>query len=120
MKAIALVAAALALALAGCGDEASVDGATDTTGPKGPTGSVSVTDGGGTDCEPAARKPDFDLDLIVGRKLSEAKRNAADNGYSLRAVYVDGEAKAVTADYDEKRVNVAVRDDTVTQFCSVG
>lgn len=46
----------------------------------------------------------------IGLTEEQARRRADEEGVPLRVVHRDGEDFMVTADYVERRVNVAVRD----------
>lgn len=120
----------LSLAAFGCGDDedagagstaaGGVIGATGSTGKTGDSGATGSKPASEQDCPPTKKKPSFDVKLIIGLPADEAESVAADNGYSMRAIWVDGEPRAATMDYNPKRLNVAVRDGEVTQLCDIG
>ncbi|MBI5309888.1 MAG: hypothetical protein HZB14_02485 [Actinobacteria bacterium] len=113
---MAVVVFLLALAVVGCGDGDDENyGATGSPGASGATAAANTRD-----CPPSKKKPSFDLRLLVGQPVDVAESYAKSNDYTMRAVWVDGEALAATMDYNPKRLNVAVRDDKVTQLCSIG
>jgi hypothetical protein len=58
--------------------------------------------------------------LLIGLPEAEATDVASANGWTMRVVRIDGEDLAVTADYSETRVNVAVADGVVTEVLSQG
>lgn len=60
------------------------------------------------------------LNEILPVSLDEFTALAAERGFSTRVVMQDGEGLAVTADYSQSRVNVAVEGDTVVAVQSVG
>lgn len=113
---LALVVVALAFALAGCGDDAAETTSSADKPPAGTTPGVGDT----RDCPDSKKQPKFDVTVLFGLEEVKAKEVAKENGYSMRAVFVDGEAMAATMDYNPERLNVAVREGTVTQLCSIG
>lgn len=112
MRITATILVLLALALAGCGDKSVKTGATDS----GPVPGIGDT----RDCPDSKKQPRFDVTMIFGLDRVKAEQVVKENGYTMRAVYVDGEPKAATMDYKRKRLNVAIRDGKVTQLCSIG
>ena len=71
----------------------------------------------------AADLPD-DIPDLVCATVDEASELLDEAGYTLRTVRIDGENLAVTADFVENRVNVAVETDgatmIVTEVVSLG
>lgn len=61
-----------------------------------------------------------DVPEVVGLAVDEATKVAEAAGWTVRAVRVDGEELAVTADYVATRLNVAVEAGMVTEVLSVG
>lgn len=68
-------------------------------------------------CPPQQEEPDFDLTEIIGEDFDDAEEWATENGNTLRPIVIDGEPLAVTLDYREERINVAVEDDEVVAYC---
>lgn len=112
----ALLVVALALAFAGCGDDAAETTDTADKPPAGTTPGIGDT----RDCPDSKKQPTFDVTVIYGVSEVKAEEIVKENGYSMRAIFVDGEPRPATTDYNPKRLNVAVREGTVTQLCSVG
>ena len=54
-------------------------------------------------------------DTLVGKTTAQAKKAAEDAGYAFRIIEVDGVPKAVTADLQPDRINVAIEDGVVTE-----
>ncbi len=50
-----------------------------------------------------------------GKTTAQAKKAAEDAGYAFRIIEVDGVPKAVTADLQPDRINVAIEDGVVTE-----
>jgi hypothetical protein len=61
-----------------------------------------------------------DLEALVGVPLPEFEDLATRFGYTTRVARVDGVDQALTMDYSESRVNVAVEGDIVTEIVSIG
>ena len=70
-------------------------------------------------CPPASDLP-FDADEVEGESVEDADEWAADNGYTIRPVVIDGEPQATTMDFNPDRVNVEIASDTVVAVCSMG
>lgn len=117
---VALAAAVLLLAGAGCGN-----------GENGEPGRPTTTPAAPGDPRPGADQPDPDRDLsalrcqsapretldatrLEGLPYPEAEERAEARGCSTRIVEEDGEALAVTDDLRPDRVNVAVESGEVT------
>lgn len=115
-----LLIVALALALAGCGDDAAETTSSADKPPAGTTPGTTPGIGDTRDCPDSKKQPKFDVTVLFGLEEVKANEVAKENGYSMRAVFVDGEPMAATMDYNPERLNVAVREGTVTQLCSVG
>ena len=100
------MAMAMTLGVAACGsDDSSDDAATEDTA---------------ADDTAAAGVPD-----VIGDSVEEATATLEAAGFTLRVVQRDGEDLAVTADFLENRVNVAVEtqqygDEVVTEVVSTG
>lgn len=107
--------AAVALVMAGCGDDGVTLGSTAATG-----GTGTTVAGDTSDCPPSEKQPTFPVRDIVGVELVAAQTVAGDNGYQLRTIWIDGQPQVATNDYIDNRLNVAVRGGLVTQLCSVG
>jgi PASTA domain len=113
MRALVIVGMAMAMTLgvAACGsDDSSDDAATED----------AATDDTATDDTGAADIPD-----VVGDTVEEATATLEAAGFTLRVVQRDGEDLAVTADFLENRVNVAVEtqqygEEVVTEVVSTG
>jgi hypothetical protein len=58
--------------------------------------------------------------LVVGKSEADAQAAVEAAGWTMRVTQRDGEDLAVTADFVENRVNVAVEDGTVTTVSSIG
>jgi hypothetical protein len=79
------------------------------------------TDPGGTDVDPPSTIGDpAELEAFVGVGLKEFEDLAAGYGYTTRVARQDGEDLALTDDYSESRVNVAVEADVVVDIVSIG
>ena len=108
-----IVALALSgCALSGCGVKYSAS--PNPTSPQANPGTNAA------DCKPGTKKPKIDIASIKGKQLEEAKSIALNHGYTIRATFIDGQPQAATMDYSEHRLNVAVQNGVVTQFCGVG
>jgi hypothetical protein len=73
--------------------------------------------------EPVTGEPDaviVELNQLLPLPLDEFTERAAELGFDTRVVMQDGEGLAVTADFSETRINVAVEGDTVVNLQSVG
>ena len=57
---------------------------------------------------------------LVGLSVDEATKVAADHGWTVRVVVLDGEPQMVTDDYSPDRINVGVADGLVTSIESRG
>lgn len=77
------------------------------------TSDDATTDTGATTASPA------EMDL-TGLTVDEATRVAEQSGWSVRVVREDGVDLAVTMDFRENRMNVAVVDGLVTELVSIG
>ena len=103
----ALALGIAALAVAGCGGEK-------------PDGASAAGGAHPSECPTSKQQPNFNIELLLGKSLENAKRVAAKHGYTLRTVFIDGKPQAATMDYSPDRLNVVLRDDVVTQLCSIG
>lgn len=63
--------------------------------------------------DPVDDTNDFDESAIVGLPEDEARQVVEADGRDFRVAVIDGEDQALTADYVEGRVNVAVSDGVV-------
>jgi hypothetical protein len=70
--------------------------------------------------EPVVDPVTIDPATIVGLSLADATKVVEERGLTLRVVRRDGVDLAVTADFTETRINVAVEGDTVTDIVSLG
>lgn len=93
--------------------EPPADGVVEPSPTPAPTPVRGVEPGASPTVETAAR-------LLVGLTEAQAVDTALANGWTLRVVQIDGEALAVTEDFSESRVNVAVDRGTVTSILSIG
>jgi hypothetical protein len=59
-------------------------------------------------------------DSVVGLCLADAQALAKDFGYELRIVRQDGVDLAITDDFSDSRINVAVKGDLVSEVVSIG
>ncbi len=59
-------------------------------------------------------------EAVVGFCVTDAQKLADSYGFQVRVVREDGVDLAVTADYSESRVNVAVENGTITEVVSIG
>jgi len=96
----------MTLGVAACGSDDSSDDA--------------ATEGTAADDTAAAGVPD-----VIGQSVEEATATLEAAGFTLRVVRRDGEDLAVTADFLENRVNVAVEtqqygEEVVTEVVSTG
>lgn len=57
---------------------------------------------------------------LVGLCLADAEAWAQSSGFNARVAERDGESLAVTADYSESRVNVAMADGKIIRVMSIG
>lgn len=120
-------AAALLLALAGCGDdsEETTGGAVTGTSADSEPGEPTLPELPRND-DPAAvtctgpPRGTFDATAIVGDPVADAKSAAAEQGCSVRVAMRDGEGLALTQDFRPDRVNVAVEDGEVTEIIDIG
>lgn len=62
----------------------------------------------------------FELTDVEGRQLDEVEEWADAQGQTVREVVRDGESLAVTADFNQERINVQVEGDLVTRYCGNG
>jgi hypothetical protein len=69
--------------------------------------------------EPAMPTPGFDVS-IVGLTLDEATKLAEQSGWTVRVAREDGVDLALTMDFVETRVNVAVEDGVITEVLNIG
>ncbi len=102
---------ATTLGVAACGSDDASDGAA--------TEDTATEDTGGADSV-ATEVPD-----VVGDSVEDATATLEAAGFTLRVVQRDGEDLAVTADFIDNRVNVAVETDSsgaeiVTEVVSTG
>jgi hypothetical protein len=100
-RTVVAAAAALVLTVSACGDDDTASTTTTTT----------VVDAG---AEAAA------VEDVVGMEVDAAESTLTELGYQMRIVRLDGEDLAVTMDYREDRVNVAVEDDVVVAVEGIG
>jgi hypothetical protein len=63
--------------------------------------------------DPGNDVDDFDESAIVGLPVDEARQVVEADGRDFRVAVIDGEDQALTADFVEGRVNVAVTDGVV-------
>ena len=96
----------MTLAISACGDDSSDGAATATTVAAETTTTIDVPD-------------------VVGKSVEDATATLEAQGLTLRVVRRDGENLAVTADFLENRVNVAVEtqadgSEVVTEVVSTG
>jgi hypothetical protein len=62
-----------------------------------------------------------EFDYIIGKSLDEAERLVFNDGdYHIRVVKENGERYYSGADFDLKRINVAIMGTTITQILSIG
>ena len=108
-------------------EEPQVDPAQDPSGTDSGTG-VAGDPGSSASCgatmavdafEPGALEAD-DVQFLLGMCTKDAIGTAESLGFSVRVVREDGTDLAVTEDFVESRVNVAVVDGVVTEIVSVG
>ena len=87
-----------------------------------PGSSGGSSSGGGSGVDGTATVLDIKAmaALLTGLSEAEATDVASANGWTIRVVRIDGEDLAVTADYSDTRVNVAVADGVVTEVLSQG
>ena len=62
----------------------------------------------------------YDARRLLGRRLSTARRLAQSHRCTVRVVVKDGEALAVTKDFNRRRINVKIRDWIVVGLSDVG
>ncbi|MEO7398640.1 MAG: hypothetical protein ABIW84_08765 [Ilumatobacteraceae bacterium] len=86
--------------------------------PLGAPVETPVTTDAGVD--PATQDPGQDPARIVGLCTSEAIAVAEKLGYVVRIARQDGVDFALTDDYSENRLNIAVQGDVVTEIISIG
>ncbi|HKJ36959.1 MAG TPA: hypothetical protein VKA36_10360 [Solirubrobacterales bacterium] len=136
---LAMLAAALLLALAGCGDDAD-EGTTASSSGAGAAAPTS-TNLDPSDTPPTipdlpdnddpemvvctgAPKPGgdgvFNATAVIGEPLAQAEAAAAKQGCQIRVAMIDGQGQALTEDFRPDRVNVAIEDDEVTEIVSIG
>lgn len=60
------------------------------------------------------------VNSIVGKTLTEGRQILEKNGFSLRIINVDGSPQMSTTDVDEKRVNVFVIKDYISDIDGIG
>ena len=77
---------------------------------------VPGTDGVGEPAVDAA----FDGSTLVGLRVDEASKLAEASGWTVRVARADGADLALTMDYSETRLNVAVEAGVVTEVVSIG
>lgn len=65
------------------------------------------------DMDDSSQSSGIDRSLYIGHNFEDAQAQAARDGVSIRAVYIDGEPQAVTADYRPGRLNVEIEDNIV-------
>ena len=58
--------------------------------------------------------------VLVGLTQAQAEEAAADHGWTIRVIRLDGQDRPMTMDYRPDRVNVAVTDGNVTAVISTG
>ena len=62
----------------------------------------------------------IELEVLVGLPVEDFTAKVEALGYSVRIAEQDGEGLALTADFSETRVNVAVKGGIVTAIVSLG
>lgn len=55
----------------------------------------------------------FDLNWLIGKPKSEAKKMIEDNGYVFRITSEDGNNYIVTCDFRMDRINIEINDDII-------
>jgi hypothetical protein len=114
MRALAVATfMALTLTMSACGDDDD-----DSSG-------VATTEAPAPEDSGSAGSVSIDVPEVIGESVEDATATLEDAGLTLRVVRRDGEDLAVTADFIETRVNVAVetQDDgteVVTEVVSTG
>jgi hypothetical protein len=112
------VAAAAALALAGCGGDDEPAAGTDLTTIRCPLVPTGEKVGGAQQYEPA--EDAFDTAELIGQKLDEAGSTAGEHGCEVVVAMRDGEGLPVPTDVDPKRIYVYTEDGVVTEIEGVG
>ncbi len=103
-----LIAAAIALGLAGCGGDDPPEGR-NLTAIQCPL----TADG-----EPAENA--FDTSELIGERLQDAEATAAEHTCTIVVAMEDGKGLPVPADVDPKRIYVYTEDGVVTEIEGVG
>jgi hypothetical protein len=63
----------------------------------------------------------IDFNYIIGKSLDEAERLVFNDGeYHIRVMMENGEKYYGSADFDLKRINVAITGTTITKILSIG
>lgn len=55
----------------------------------------------------------FDLNLLIGKNKSEAKKIVEDNSYVFRITSENGNDYMITCDFRMDRINVEINDDII-------
>jgi hypothetical protein len=118
VRAVLGLAAAGAIAVAGCGGDDEKPRGRDLTALRCPLVATGEKVGGEDRYEPA--KDSFDTAALIGRTFEQARAEAAGHGCEVVVAIQDGEGVAVPTDIDPKRIYVYTEDDVVTEIEGVG
>ncbi|MEM8924012.1 MAG: hypothetical protein AAGD35_10965 [Actinomycetota bacterium] len=121
LRTIALLALVITLAVSACGGDGSVDAtepATADADAATTTDADAVADADAIDPDDAQPTPALTeaqiAEAVTGLTVADAEAWAAEQGFEVRVVVIDGVDQVVTDDLIEDRINVSVVDGVVT------